>query len=146
MTKFKVPGKILVASLWYLTYDARKLADVQLSLGKRTRSDSCFGNNRMPKRRKWAVQATVNNETYFGFEVEEDDFEFQSPLRTSDEEDLEEDEHVDAKAMKADDAKDSEHLWNDRITEKLKLIWKGERNWGESGNNHETRIVLSNHL
>ena len=81
----------------------------------------------MPKRRKWANQATVNNETYFSFEVEEDDFEFQSPLSASQEEVSEEDEHVDAKATKADDTKVPDHLWNDRIAEQLMLTWKRER-------------------
>ena len=38
-----------------------------------------------------------------------------------------EDDHVDAKATKADNAKVPEHLWNDRIAEKLVLTWKRAR-------------------
>ena len=34
LTKFEVPGKILVASLWYLTNDAGKLTEEKVSLGK----------------------------------------------------------------------------------------------------------------
>ena len=38
-----------------------------------------------------------------------------------------EDDHVDAKATKADNAKVPEHLWNDRIAKKLMLTWKKTR-------------------
>ena len=92
LTKSEVPGKSLVASLWYLIHDARKSAEGQLALGKRIRIESCFGNNKGPKRRKCAGQAKANNETW----VEEDDFELQSPLRESEEEVEEEDDHIDA--------------------------------------------------
>ena len=92
LDKIRVPGKILVANLWYLTHDARKSAEGQLALGKQIRIESCFGNNKGPKRRKCAGQAKANNETW----VEEDDFELQSPLRESEEEVEEEDDHIDA--------------------------------------------------
>ena len=38
-----------------------------------------------------------------------------------------EDDYVDAKATKSDNAKVPEHLWNYRITEKLMLTWKRTR-------------------
>ena len=71
----------MVASLWYVTHEGRELADGQLSLGKRTRRINGSGSDCSPKRRKREVQATTDNETYCGIEVEKDVFEFQYPLR-----------------------------------------------------------------
>ena len=34
LTKSEVPGKILVANLWYLTHDARKVAGGKLGLAR----------------------------------------------------------------------------------------------------------------
>ena len=53
--------------------------------------------------------------------------EFLYPLKTAEANEPEAEEHVDAKATKADNAKVPEHLSNDRIAAKLVLTWKRAR-------------------
>ena len=71
----------------------------------------------------------MKNEADSGIDLENDDFEFQSAFLAQAEEEIVEveDDHVDDKATKADNAKVPEHLWNDRIAEKLMLTWKRTR-------------------
>ena len=62
------------------------------------------------KKRKKRELQTKNNASGSGIDVEEDDFEFQIPCNALEEDMVEQDEHVNAKATKAHNAKVPEHL------------------------------------
>ena len=128
LTKSEVPGKILVASLWYLTHEEREHDLAKLVSRRRAPSACEFGSMPSPKRKKRELQ-TKNNKNYLGIDLEEDDLELQPTFvsQAKAEKEEVEDEYVDAKATKADNAKVPEHLWNDRIAEKLVLTWKRAR-------------------
>ena len=85
--------------------------------------------NKGPKRKRMAKQASVNTETYLDVDLEEDDFVLKLAFvgQAKEERYEVEDDHVDAKATKAGNAKVPEHLWNDRIAEKLMLTCKRTR-------------------
>ena len=84
----------------------------------------------------------MDNESSSGSENEKDNIEFLYPLKIAEAKEPEEQEHVDAKATKADNAKVPEHLWNDRIAEKLMLTWKrARRNELEGVRKHSRNMI-----
>ena len=127
MTKSEVPGKILVASLWFLAHDVGGSVRVRKKGSKRLLStvESVFeGCSR--KRRKMN-QVRFEGGIYRGVELKDDDFVFQLSVKRPGAKEPEEQKRVDAKATKDDNAKVPEHLWNDKIAEKLMLTWKRTR-------------------
>ena len=69
----------------------------------------------------------MDNESSSGSENEKDDIECLYLSKMAEAKEPEEQEYVDAKATKANNAKVPEHLWNNRIAEKLMLTWKQTR-------------------
>ena len=105
LTKSEVPGKILVASLWYLTHNIGCSGEISCKSSKRLLSTSeslLEGNSR--KRRK-TNQVSVEERTYCGVELEDADCEFDFPSSKSRAKEPEEQGQGDDKATKTDNAK-----------------------------------------
>ena len=147
----QIPGKIVYSSLFSISSLYSEMESGTMSNMKKRQSDSTMLLNGPSQKRLKASQSQIDHlkDESPQLDIEDilEDMDLKIKQKDVEDEDFQGNEgQPSAKAVKADDAKVSIHLWNDRVALKLTEHWKATGVLSKKGNLEESMDCKSLNL